>query len=229
MTSDENKRHLRFEIGEERSKGRKIALEPIANTSKVSLKADFLTQPVIIEFPKRLILDGKNISVVPQWNVSAAGSIWFEQNIAGKSIGGRLTSNEQDVDMEFWVENRRDDTVTAQAIFRPELAETIFADKQLERSFILVDGEWKFLKGVEGSDAINAELVAVLSKAREYTFAIGWAEQEYILDEDAATVASAVDMPKCPTNRRSYIYGKMFLLEGTLEDLHRRFLREVKR
>ena len=112
--------------------------------------------------------------------MSEAGSIWFERNIAGKSVGGRLTGNEQDVDMEFWVENRSSNPVTAQAIFRSELAGTIFEDKQLEHSFMLVDGKWEFPKGVEMLDSITAELAAVLSKDREYIFAIGWPEQKYL-------------------------------------------------
>ena len=188
-----------------------------------------MAQEISRRFPGKLILDGKSISVVPQWKVSETESIWFEQNITGKSVGGKLTGNEQDVDMEFWVENRSDRQVTAQAIFKPELAGSIFGDKELERSFMMVDGKWKSLKDVEISDSINAELVAVLSKDRRSVFAIGWPGRKYMLNEADASAVSVVDMPKCPTNRRSYTYGKIFLIEGELTNLHRRFLREVKR
>ena len=37
------------------------------------------------------------------------------------------------------------------------------------------------LKEMEGSDAIGAELVAVLSKNGEHIFAIGWPEQKHML------------------------------------------------
>lgn len=227
VASDSNEQHLRFEIDSEESENKRIEVESIADTSKVKIKADFLDQAIIMEFPEKLVLNGENISLIPQWKISEAGSIWFEQNIERRRVGGRLTGNEQDIDIEFWVENRSNEKVAAQAVFGARLSNTVFEDNQLERSFILVNGEWQSIKGAAEPGILNAQLVATLSRDGDHIFAIGWPGQKHLLDKTKSAVSSLVNLADCPTNRRSYIYGKIFIVKGTLNDLYMRFRREI--
>ena len=189
------------------------------------------------------------------WNESEGGSIWFEWSYDNQIAGGRLSPDLDSVDLEFWLENRRKTSVSLGLQFCPILAGTIFEDRTYERTWGLFDGTWKRLSemdrgegdtalchyGVKGGppvsvplpwgaskDLLDVGMVALTSPDERYVFAIAWPDCQRILTNGHIPCVHG-DPPaySAPPGRRLHIRGKVFLMEGTLDDLLHRVRREI--
>ena len=78
--------------------------------------------PITLRYPARLatdrldFVDGESTDSAPRvasaslasiWSESAGDSRWFDWRFDNQRAGGRLTPNEEDVELELWLENRR--------------------------------------------------------------------------------------------------------------------------
>lgn len=188
------------------------------------------------------------------WNTSEGGSLWFEWRFDNQVAGGRLSPNTDSVDLEFWLENRRPGAVTLALQFCPVLTGTVFEDRALERTWGLFGGEWKRLcdmdrgKGnaalchyrVAGApefevplpwelsgDVLDMGVVAIASPDGEHLFAMAWPRCGRVLSNaDIPCVHSDPRAQPVPPGKRFHMRGKVYLMEGTLADLHRRVRRD---
>jgi hypothetical protein len=186
------------------------------------------------------------------WKRSEGESLWFEWTFDNQVLGGRLSPNEDDVDLEFWIENRRERPVALQTRFCANLAKTIFADRSLKRTWIHSGGRWKRMadtdrgsgKGkachyrIKGTEAIgekpassvaaDAPVVAVTSRGGRRVFALSWPNPRSLFSDAAAPCIHADPAwPSCPPRKRVHLRGKIYLMEGTLDDVLHRVQREV--
>ncbi len=234
------------------------------------IQAPFMSAPIQLRFPETLHTDGldfidhKREDMPPRvdpaplaqvWNKSEGGSIWFEWRFEDQVAGGRLSPNEDDVDLEFWVGNRRKASVNVHTQFCPVLAGTMFEDRALERTWLHTGGKWVKMAETDrgagkpslchypvqggpavdvplpwgaGAEVSGAPVAAVTSEDGAYVFAIAWPHPGTVVSNaDIPCVHADPQWPSCPPGRRVHVRGKVYLLEGTLEDVLRRVRREI--
>jgi hypothetical protein len=238
--------------------------QPLHHAAKI--QAPWMSSPLHLRYPETLATDrlefidhlppGAEPAVDPatlcgDWREGEAGSLWFQWNLDGRRAGGRLTPNEEDVDLEFWVENGTDGPLPVSLQFCPVLAGTLFADPGLERSWIHTGGQWVRMADTErgrychyyrdgeapeslpapwsvAREPFDEPVVAVTSEDGDHVFAIAWPEPRSILSNaDIPCVHADPREVVCPVGRRVVLRGKVFLMNGTLDDLLRRVRREV--
>ena len=190
------------------------------------------------------------------WNVSEGGSVWFDWTYDNQAVGGRLSPNVDSIDLEFWLENRRTNPVQMAVQFCPVLAGTLFEDRALERTWGHFDGRWRKLAemdrgagkfelcyyGVAGgpafevplprgrsADLLDFGMLAVTSPDGRYVFAIAWPDCARLLSNANIPCVHA-DPPAyaAPPGKRLHVRGKLYLMEGTLNDVLQRARREVE-
>ena len=80
-----------------------------------------------------------------------------------------------------------------------------------------------------GSEEVADEaVVAVTSAGGRHVFALAWPRPRSILSNaEIPCVHADPVLPKCPPRRRVHVRGKIYLMEGTLDDVLARVQREV--
>jgi hypothetical protein len=166
-------------------------------------------------------------SAAKTWKQDADGSLWFEHNVGGHQIDGRLSPNEEDVDLEFWLANRSKQQLSCSPRFRPMLDGTEFAaDTWIHRH----EGWHRLSKTDKNQVAGDCDRAAVKSSDGKHLFCLAWPAPT-ILARDSSTPGSHLDpvLPPCPPGKRVHIRGKLYLMSGTLDELDARARREVLR
>jgi hypothetical protein len=161
--SDNTPQVLRVTVGEEPASAPRISVNPKPAAEgdlhhAALIQASWMKAPILLRFPETLHTDALDFidhrrddmppRVDPQslagvWEESEADSVWFEWVYDNQIAGGRLTPNEDDVDLEFWLSNKRKEPVDVGLQFCPMLGGTLFEDRTLERTWIYTDGMWK--------------------------------------------------------------------------------------
>jgi len=234
------------------------------------IQAPWMKAPLLLRFPETLrtdtldFIDHRRDDMPPRvdplpcaktWETSEGGAIWFEWPYDNQKVGGRLSPNADGVDLEFWIQNRRDQPVPLAVQFCPVLAGTRFEDRTLERTWGLFDGEWRPLADMDrgagdfalchyrvaggpkfevplpwgaSKDVLDLGMVAVTSPDAKHIFAISWPDCQRLLTNAGIPCVHA-DPPAytAPPGKRLHVRGKLFLMEGTLDDLLRRYRREI--
>jgi hypothetical protein len=234
------------------------------------IQAPWMDAPIHLRYPETVNTDALDFidheredmpprvdpgPLATQWKRGEGGSLWFEWNYDNQAMGGRLSPGTDFVDLEFWIENRRPETVPLGLQFCPVLEGTAFDDPQLERTFGYVDGEWVALMNTDRSEGAfemchyevgDAELpplpkpwgraaekldegfVAIKSEDGKRIFAIVWPQARNVLTNTHIPCVHA-DPPPYPAapGKRLHLRGKVYLIEGSLDDLLARVRREV--
>jgi hypothetical protein len=132
----------------------------------------------------------------------------------------------------------------------------MFEDRELTRTWIHTGGAWRRMSQTDrgggkrslchypvlggppvsdgavwgGSrDVADLPVVAVRSENPRYVLAIAWPYPRSILSNAEIPCIHADPIwPDCPPGRRVHVRGKMYLIDGTLEDVENRVRREVQ-
>jgi hypothetical protein len=76
----------------------------------------------------------------------------------------------------------------------------------------------------------DADVVAVASADGKYVFAVAWPQARSILSNASIPCIHADPvLPFSDEGRRVYVRGKLYLLEGSLDDLYQRVARDILR
>ncbi len=274
VTSDDAPQTLRVQTGRA-DDAERITVEPLKNpTGGVQhvalIKAPWMDAPISLRFPETVhtdtldFIDHHRDDMPPRvpsaplaniWQSSEGGSLWFEWTYDNQVVGGRISPNEDDVDLEFWLQNRRKSAVPLTVQFCAVLAKTVFDDRDLRQTWIHTGGRWVRMADTDrgggkrslchyplqggppvhdgelwggSSDIVDAPLAAVTGKDGKHVFAIAWPQPRSILSNaDLPCVHADPRWPKCPPGRRVHLRGKLYLVEGTLDDVLRRVRRDI--
>ncbi|MCP4642794.1 MAG: hypothetical protein GY851_20270 [bacterium] len=274
--SDRRSQDLRVLVGrKDDDEGRRIAVKPLTSRSDrlkhaALIQAPWMDAPIQFRFPETVNTDTLDFidharadmparvdpaPLAKVWETTEGDSLCFEWAYDNQTVGGRISPNEDDVDLEFWLANGRKDTVSVAAQFCPVLAGTMFDDPELTRTWIFSAGRWVKMSdtnrgegdpelchySVAGSpqiepgapwgagDAVaDLGLVAVTSEDGDHVFAIAWPDARSILSNAKIPCVHADPvLPDCPPGRRVHVRGKLYLMEGTLNDVAARARREI--
>jgi hypothetical protein len=236
VASDDTPQHLRVTLGQDVDVPARITVRPHRvrqnpGESAALIKAPWMQASVRLRFPASIGIGQDTLtgeSVVPAWKQDADGSLWFEQIAAGQLIGGRLSPNEEDVDLEFWSANRLRGELSFAPTFRSILEGTEFADG---KTWIHKDEKWQPVNDAGGNQFVDdCDRVAVISADGNHLFCLVWpAPVRLAAGSPAPGVFLDPVLPSCPPGKRIHVRGKLYLMRGTLEELDARVRREVLR
>ncbi len=279
VASDDAPQRLRVTAGEAVDTSDRIvvtgqdkSVNPMQHVALI--QAPWMDAPIRLRYPETVHtntlefidheIDGADLATDPTELAGAwrqdddAGTLWFEWDVNSATIGGRLSPNEYDVDLEFWVGNRTNNPIPVGLQFCTMLGGTLFDDPDLERTWIHTGGEWVAMADtdrgegratlthypVEGnpvpqvpvdiwgvsSDVSALDAVAVTSEDGNYVFAIAWPQARSILSNaEIPCVHADPILPMCEPGKRVHQRGKVYLFEGNLDDLTHRVNREILR
>ncbi|MBN1344169.1 MAG: hypothetical protein JXQ73_15900 [Phycisphaerae bacterium] len=275
VASDDAPQRLRVQAGQAPRPAGRITVRPLPATPDgvmhaALIKAPWMRGEVSLRFPETVntdtldFIDHHRDDMPPRvpsaplakiWQTSEGGSMWFEWTYDNQVVGGRLSPNEDDVDLEFWLGNKREKAIPVAVQFCSVLAKTMFEDHELKRSWIHTAGRWRRMAETDrgggkrslchypleggppvhdgnlwggSKDVVDAPVAAVTSKDGKHVFAIAWPKPRSILSNaDIPCVHADPVWPDCPPGRRVYVRGKIYLIEGTLEDVIARVRREI--
>jgi hypothetical protein len=155
-----------------------------------------------------------------KWYLSEGQSLWFTQYFMEWRRGGRLSPNEDNIDLEYWWDNLRKGNVHSDPEFALKLSNSSF-DKQ--PMWALVNDEWipltPVLKGM-------VQAVAVQSAQRDKTLALTFLNTSaaFKMDDSFGLRIQAVHVP---LHKRYHVRGKVYLLDSGLEVLKQRILLDL--
>lgn len=275
IQSNDVPQRLRVKAGRPPEPTRAITVAPAGNAKGdvkhiARIKAPWMSGEIHLRFPETVqtdtldFIDHHRPDMPPRvpsaplakvWHKTEGRSIWFEWKFDNQLVGGRLSPNEDDIDLEFWFRNGRRKPIKAVVQFCSVLAGTMFEDRALERSWIHTGGKWRKMADTDrgggkrslchypvkggppaldgklwggSKDAVDAPVVAVTSKDGKHVFAIAWPCPRSVLSNaDIPCVHADPILPVCPPGRRVHIRGKIYLMAGTLDDLLGRVRREI--
>lgn len=269
---------LRVQAGREPEALERITVEPAVHVPGslqygAVIRAQWMDRAIHFLFPEALETDtldfidepreNEEARVPPEslakiWERSEGGSLWFEWHYDNQVAGGRLSPNEDDVDLEFWFENRRERSVPVKPRFCPNLKGTVFEDPNLKRTCIHTGGRWqriaesgagpaRIFPVLNGTASTREEtgrspevsvpflqdpardrargyadipLVAVTSSDGRHLFAISWLLCPALsFNPEIPCVHADPVIPQCSPGKRVHVRGKLYLMEGTLDDL----------
>ena len=163
---------------------------------------------------------GKRRDSVVSWQSSEGESLWFESDESAWVRGGRISPNEEDLDLEYWWQNRSPDALHPDPRFAINATGTEFEDPDGGRTWVLTAGGWIKAEGyVEGAQAFAVQCTRgerVLAMAWNRGQGVSAARKPEVILESAAIVG-----------KRIHVRGKVYLIKGSLDVLADRIRKEL--
>ena len=268
---------LKVEVGKADTPRQRIQVSAAPNPAgqerfhAALVQAPWMSAPIKFRFPETVHTDaldfidhviagaeprGNPVDLATIWSTDEAGTLGFQWDVQRRMIGGRLSPNEDDVDLEFWIDNRGAGTHVG-VQFCAVLEGTLFADPALTRTYLHSGGKWVKMADTDrggqdpalthypvlggpdiqvpapwgkGGVIADADVVAVVSADGKYVFAVAWPQARSILSNAHIPCIHADPLlPFGDAGRRVYVRGKLYLLEGNLDDLYQRVERDILR
>ncbi|MDR2139475.1 MAG: hypothetical protein LBP50_08000 [Tannerella sp.] len=191
--------------------GRSSVIQIGSSSSAVRLQMPAPTLPVA--------LDDEPVDFT--WSRSEGESLWFTRRFTEWRCGGRLSPNEEEIDLEYWWDNLLPGwNEHADPEFLLLLAGSPFENQPL---LALVDGEWQPLTA-DLQGAVQA--VAVQSARQDRTLALAFSNTSGAVGRDGSfgLRLRAVDVP---LHKRYHVRGKLYLLDAGPDVLKQRILSET--
>ncbi len=173
--------------------------------------------PLFLIFPR---VHSRRGSRQGTWKKSEGHSLWFESNESGFKRGGRISPNEDDMDLEYWWQDQSADTHHPIPICTLDTAGSEFTDPDHERTWVLSARGW--IKGTARHDGATA--VAVQSQDGEKVLAMAFNDAEGVTVNKTLGV---ILKPVTALGKRRHVRGKIFLMEADLEVVADRIRKET--
>ncbi len=161
------------------------------------------------------------------WISSEGNSLWFESREEMWSRGGRVSPNQEDLDLEYWWQNNREDMTHLPPEFKLELEGTPFVDPEGERTWLLKDGEWIKAPGSMVLDQAGKTAVAVASETGDEILCMAWPKAHGVTFESGSSIGISLEPVDFSLRHRYHIRGKLYLLQADLDVLKDRINKEI--
>ncbi len=227
VAADDQVQELKVSAGKVVHEGAKILVEvSIGPEDEGNLPSLLLGDP---EADARLTFSypEANQSAGLKWRSSEGQSLFYESDEGNWSQGGRVSPNQEDMDMEYWWRNEEEGLVPDPPVFRIGLAGTMFEDPLGERTWILSDEGWVKADTSQGEDASGPGIIAVQSEDGEEILCLVWPGAKGAFASGGEEIGVIIKPISFPLKRRYLLRGKVYLMEGDLEILRDRISKEV--
>ena len=154
------------------------------------------------------------------WQHSEGQSLWFQSNEPDWQRGGRVSPNEEDVDLEYWWQNREPGNLHPEPRFTIDTTGTEFEDTEGHRTWALTQDGWKKAEAYHG----RAFAIAVQSVRGDRILAMAWNNAKNV----TAKPKPGMILKSTPIrNKRIHVRGKIYLVEADLDVLEDRIRKEM--
>ena len=224
--SDEGEQTLRASAGTVVPEVNKIAL-----SADTELIADQSPSPVMFLDPvENLALrlsfppESNGSRTAVRWKSSEGGSLWFEANEGNWHRGGRISPNQDDMDLEYWWQNGEDGIDHQAPEFLIDLKGTPFEDSDRQRTWILTPEGW-LRENAQSNAALGSGAVAVVSTSGKRILCMAWPRAERTIA--GTDMGVALRPVRVPLDKRYHVRGKIYLIDGDLDVLEDRIRKEM--
>ncbi|MDR2776305.1 MAG: hypothetical protein LBC19_16525 [Tannerella sp.] len=224
MSGSSDIKKLKVTVGKELSPAEKQILAVVQDTAgksnAIQIGADD-TNPVLLQMPSPTLPVAVNDEQVDfKWRQSEGQSLWFTQSFTGWRRGGRLSPNEDDIDLEYWWDNSREGNVHSDPEFSMILSGSVFEGQPLK---VLVNDEWKPLThDLKGP----VRAVAVQSAQQDKTLALTFLNTSGVVERNGG-FGLRLRATDVPLHKRYHVRGKVYLLDSGLDILKQRILLDL--
>jgi hypothetical protein len=237
VPGDQSEQTLKVQVGEVMSDGDKIALEIQTDSTATSAVPPIAfrvpgdDRGLRLFFPDTDVVSGQTDSVARQtaisWRASEGDALWFEANEGDWRRGGRITPNQDDVELEYWWQCGQEGMELGSPVFAIDLADTVFEDRKGDRTWALTSEGWGKVgpKAAPADSGIGA--IAAKSSDGEKIVCMAWPRAVGVVAEHGKRIGVALRSVRFPPNRRYHVRGKIYLVEGDLQVLGDRIRREM--
>jgi len=179
------------------------------------------TGTITLHYPGAHSLDANAADRKANWKESEGQSLWMEISENGWDRGGRVSPNEDNLDLEYWWRHQEAGIKHLGPVFTLDVAGTGFRDADCERTWVLTSGGWQ-----RASDQPEgARAVAVRSENGKHLLAMAWNNISNVsLSEGPGIILEPVESI---LNRRYHVRGKIYLVDENIEVLGDRINREM--
>ena len=159
-------------------------------------------------------------SEAPQWNQSEGSSLFYSQTLATWLRGGRLSPNQDDVDLEYWWQNRELLPAHSQPVFELEPA----TGKLMKGSYRILTSEgWKELRdGEKTTGAIYAAGIFASGSSAVLAYRTTTA-----VSRNGNKLQVYLEAPEVALKSRYHQRGKLYLTDLDAETLRQKIEHEL--
>ncbi len=214
--SDESEQTLKVSVGEPVVEEPQIELEQLDHGVAFSRSKEVKLIYPITESDKIL-----------NWRSSEGNSIWFESREGNWSRGGRISPNQNDLDLEYWWQNKKEGITHAPPEFTLELEGTRFEDASGERTWFLSGEGWIKSTGDMVLDQPGKTAIAVESETSDEILCLAWPKAHGLVHNSGTVIGIALEPVDFSLRHRYHIRGKVYMVNGDLEALRDRINKEI--
>ncbi len=227
VASDENEQTLKVSAGNPVEEEEKISLEvlPQNGFSAVALRHPSMDEKLSLIFPQVSTLNSGEKPDNMHWKTSEGESLWFEADEGDWQRGGRITPNEDNLDMEYWWENEKEGIAHTPPEFLIDIKNSEFEDLDHNRTWILTTNGWR--QANERNDLRNTGAFAVVSKQEDKILCMVWNNPKKVVTPKNGKTGLALQPVEFPIDKRYHVRGKLYLIENDLEILKDRIMKEI--
>jgi len=214
--SDETEQTLKVSVGEPMDE------EPQIKLAQLDYGVAFSgTQELKLIYP----ITGSDQTI--NWRSSEGNSLWFESREDSWSRGGRISPNQNDLDLEYWWQNNKGGISHTPPEFILKLEGTPFEDPSGERTWVLTHEGWIKASGSLILDQPGKTAIAVESETGEKILCLAWPKAHGVIHRSGTAVGIALEPVEFSLRHRYHIRGKVYLVEADLEALRDRINKEI--
>ncbi len=223
--SDSNEQELKVQVGEPVDEPEKIKIEAVTAAEGTKIPPVRFASP-FSEDQFQILFPIFESTPALDWKASEGSSLWLESVEGAWRRGGRITPNNQDVDLEYWWQNDEAGLQHEPQALLIDLEGTAFEDETGERTFVFKNGAWEKIPATGEEKVPGTGIIAVQSADGEKLLCMAWPNAIYCLRKEGTKVGVALDPVDFPLTKRYHLRGKIYLFEGGREVLLDRIRKE---
>ncbi len=181
-----------------------------------------------LSFPSTSAKVESHVTKKANWNRSEGNSLWFESNEGDWLRGGRISPNQDDLDLEYWWQNKGEGILHTPPEFLMYVEGTPFSDPEGERTWLLTSKGWKSFEEGSTLDISGRGAIAVESKEGGEFLCMAWPRSEEILLDPGVAIGMALEPVTFALRKRYHTRGKVYIHKGNLPSLQDKVNKELK-
>ncbi len=212
---------IKVTIGNKEKVVPKIALDINKDLNQVTISKN--AQFVKLDLPSKTFIDTAAEATEMVWNKSEGESIWFTEQMSRWKRGGRLTPNEDNVDLEYWWQNDESGMRHTSPKFVFDLSDL---NPENAAFLILEDGHWKeLIDDIDSNDCINVQAVALsMENGLKYVLSFKNAIGAFKTNDKLGLKLKPVD---AEPHQRYHVIGKIYIVDTPLHPLKNRIIMDL--
>jgi len=204
-----------------------VEREEESSPASLTLNMADQTTGIGLSFPARSN-ENKSGARKSHWKKSEGNSLWFETDEGLWMRGGRISPNQDDLDLEYWWQNKEGGISHNPPEFRLHIAGTSFADPEGSRTWVFTSTGLERAKHSSSPEPSGRAAIAVESKEGGEFLCMAWPRAAKFIMDPGMTIGMALEPVAFPLHKRYHTRGKVYIHTGNLESLRDRIEKELK-